>query len=113
MSFCSFPPNLSSDVTCSRYYDEITNPVDLGTMSAKLAQGEYTSMEDFGKDVDLIISNCRQFNPPTTYPAHCADMLEKAWKPLWAKIMVKKLQPGEKKALQGLMTKLVADPMSV
>lgn len=100
-------------VAHTRYYDEIANPMDLGTMGAKLAAGEYTCMEDFGKDIELIVANCRQFNPPTTYPAHCADTLEKAFKPLWSKAVVKKLQPSEKKSLQNLMNKLVADPMYV
>lgn len=96
-----------------RYYDEIKNPMDFGTIQAKLNSGEYRTMEDFAKDVELIFANCRQFNPPTTYPVNCADAVEKAWKPLWSKTMQRKLQPSEKKSLQGLMNKLVADPMCV
>lgn len=94
-----------------RYYDEIKNPMDFGTISAKLAQGEYSTMEEFARDVELVFSNCRQFNPETTYPVHCANVVEKQWKSLWAKAIQRKLQPSEKKALQGLMTKLVQDPM--
>ena len=86
--------------------------MDFGTIQAKLQSGtEYRTMEDFAKDVELIFANCRQFNPPTTYPVNCADAVEKVWKSLWSKAMQKKLQPSEKKSLQGLMNKLVADPM--
>ena len=82
-------------------------------MQAKLNSGEYRSMDEFAKDVELIFANCRQFNPPTTYPVNCVDAREKVWRGLWAKAMQKKLQPSEKKSLQGLMNKLVADPMYV
>lgn len=82
-------------------------------MSAKLAQGEYSSMEDFAKDFELVLANCRQFNPPTTYPVTCVEALEKAWKPLWTKAMQRKMQPSEKRSLTSLMNKLVADPMYV
>lgn len=87
--------------------------MDFGTIQAKLNSGEYRTMEEFAKDVGLIFANCRQFNPPTTYPVNCADIVEKAWTPLWIKAMQKKLQPSEKKSLQSLMNKLVADPMCV
>ncbi|KAI0348152.1 hypothetical protein BDW22DRAFT_1480005 [Trametopsis cervina] len=97
---------------CPTYYDEIKNPMDFGTMSAKLTAGEYKSMEEFGADVDLIIANCRQFNPPSTYPDACAKAVEALWKPLWAKTMVKRLSYQEKRALQSVMNKLVQDPIS-
>ena len=85
--------------------------MDFGTMSAKLSAGEYKTMEEFGADVELIIANCRQFNPPGTYPDTCAKALEAVWRPLWAKLTVKKLTYQEKRTLQGVMNKLVQDPL--
>ncbi|GLB35736.1 putative peptidase family M1 domain [Lyophyllum shimeji] len=97
---------------CPTYYEEIANPMDLGTIMTKLSQNKYVTMEDFGKDVELVFSNCRQFNPPATFPVTCADVVERAFKKEWAKAMEKKLSWMEKRGLQGVMTALVKEPMS-
>lgn len=87
--------------------------MDFGTMSQKLAQGDYVYMEEFAKDVELVFSNCRKFNPARTYPVTCADVVEKAFKKEWAKATEKKLTFAEKRSLQGLMTTLVKEDVSV
>lgn len=97
---------------CPTYYDEIKEPMDFSTLSTKLNEGAYKTMEDFAQDVDLIFRNCRTFNPPTTYPVNCADALERVFKKEWAKITEKKLAWNEKRSLQSIMNKLVADPLS-
>ncbi|OCH90063.1 hypothetical protein OBBRIDRAFT_793679 [Obba rivulosa] len=97
---------------CPTYYDEIKEPMDLGTISNKLGEGAYSTMEDFAKDVELILSNCRTFNPPSTFPANCADIVEKVWKKEWQKATEKKLTWNEKRGLQTFMNKLVVDPIS-
>lgn len=97
----------------NRYYVEIKEPMDFSTISKKLDEGAYATMEDFAKDVELIFRNCRTFNPPTTYPVTCADAVERVWKKEWAKAMERKLAWNEKRSLQSLMNKLVADPMWV
>ncbi|OBZ68561.1 Transcription initiation factor TFIID subunit 2 [Grifola frondosa] len=97
---------------CPTYYDEIKQPMDFGTMTGKLGEGKYSTMEEFAKDVGLIFNNCRTFNPPTTYPVTCADMVERAFKKEWVKVMEKKLAWNEKRSLQGVLSKLVADPIS-
>ncbi|KAI7985152.1 Bromodomain and PHD finger-containing protein 3 [Camellia lanceoleosa] len=48
------------------YYKFITNPMDFGTMRAKLHEGTYTTLEQFENDVFLICSNTMCFNAPTT-----------------------------------------------
>ena len=78
-------------------------------MKNRLDQHEYTSMEMFASDVELIFANCRQFNPPTTDPTICADIVEKAFKKEWAKAMEKKMLFQEKRSLQSIMTKLQGD----
>ncbi|EMD32531.1 hypothetical protein CERSUDRAFT_118583 [Gelatoporia subvermispora B] len=97
---------------CPTYYDEIKEPMDFATMGNKFTEGAYTTMEDFAKDVELVFANCRTFNPPGTYPVQCADTVERVWKREWQKAMEKKLTFQEKRSLQGLMTKLVVDPVS-
>lgn len=82
-------------------------------MSQKLAQGDYVYMDEFAKDAELVFRNCRKFNPPQTYPVTCADVVERAFKKEWVKAMEKKLTFAEKRSLQGLMTTLVKEDVSV
>lgn len=82
-------------------------------MSQKLTDNQYMTMEDFKKDVELVFSNCRQFNPPSTFPVTCADIVEKAFKKEWPKAMERKLAWSEKRGLQGLMSTLAKEPMWV
>ncbi|KAJ3526870.1 hypothetical protein NM688_g8206 [Phlebia brevispora] len=97
---------------CPTYYDEIKHPMDFSTITKKLSDGEYKIMEDFAKDVQLIFSNCRTFNPPNTGPWICADVVDAAWKTAWAKAMEKRLAYNEKRSLQSIMGKLISDPVS-
>jgi transcription initiation factor TFIID subunit 2 len=92
-----------------RYYDEIEDPMDLGTISQNLTEGSYTTMEEFGKDVELVFSNCRKFNTPLTYPVTCADAVEKTFRKEWAKAIERKLSWTEKRSLQGVMTAIVKE----
>ncbi|WCJ34913.1 DNA-binding bromodomain-containing protein [Euphorbia peplus] len=48
------------------YYDMIKEPMDFGTMRAKLQEGMYTSLNQFERDVFLISSNAMKFNSPNT-----------------------------------------------
>lgn len=103
----------AADSFAPSYLDEIKHPMDFGTMSNKLNQGKYDTMEEFAKDVDLVFKNCRQFNPPATFPATCADIVERVYKREWPKAVEKKLSWGEKRGLQGVMTTLVKEPVLV
>ena len=85
--------------------------MDFGTISTKLNQNKYVTMGDFAKDVELVFSNCRQFNPPETYPVTCADVVERVFKKEWPKAIERKLSWVEKRGLQGVMTVLVKEPM--
>lgn len=78
-------------------------------MKAQLEQGHYKTMEEFASDVNLVLRNCRAFNPPTTHPVLCADAVERAFKKEWAKAMEKKLTFQEKRGLQSAMTKIRDD----
>jgi transcription initiation factor TFIID subunit 2 len=97
----------------NRYYDEIKEPMDFGTMNLKLEKRQYFTMEEFARDMLLVFDNCRQFNPPGTDPVALAEILEKAFRKDWGKVMERKLDPSEKRTLQGSLTKLRADDMWV
>ncbi|KAK0465504.1 uncharacterized protein EV420DRAFT_1514646 [Desarmillaria tabescens] len=97
---------------CPSYLEEIAQPMDFGTMSEKLAQNQYQTMEDFRADFELVISNCRQFNPVKTYPHDCAAVIEKYFRKEWPKLMERKLTFAEKRGLLGVMTSIVKDNVS-
>ncbi|KAJ9211324.1 hypothetical protein DTO166G4_7058 [Paecilomyces variotii] len=59
------------------YYDVITSPMDLSTMEEKLENDAYTAPKELVRDLQLIFSNCRQYNDATTVYARCAAKLEK------------------------------------
>ena len=84
--------------------------MDFGTMTTKLEQGQYETMEGFKKDIELVFSNCRKFNRPEDYSTLCANIVEKVFKKEWPKAMERKLTWQEKRGLQGLMTILVKEP---
>ncbi|KAJ7648888.1 Bromodomain-containing protein, partial [Mycena rosella] len=50
------------------YFDEIEHPMDFGTIAANLTAGDYEIMEEFRKDIELVFSNCKKFNPLGTAP---------------------------------------------
>jgi bromodomain-containing factor 1 len=45
------------------YRQIVKNPMDLGTMTQKLKQGQYGKASEVRKDFDLMIENCLLFNP--------------------------------------------------
>jgi len=82
-------------------------------MNKKIAMGSYDSMEAFASDMDLILRNCRQFNPPNTEPTLFADVVEQVFKKEWAKAMEPKLTYNEKKSLSGILSKVTKDDVYV
>jgi transcription initiation factor TFIID subunit 2 len=87
--------------------------MDLGTMQKKLATGEYHTSEQFKADMELILSNCRQFNPPGTLPCVAADTLEKAFRREWPKVVERKIPFTEKRGLQSIMNALMKEDSCV
>jgi len=63
------------------YTKWIKNPMDLDTVDRKLQHGEYKNAEAFRRDVSLIWSNARTFNPkPSSLVHECALIMEKTFK---------------------------------
>ena len=82
-------------------------------MMNKVNDSSYATMEDFKKDVELVFANCRQFNIKDTYPWICADIVEKVFKKEWPKAMERKLAWQEKRGLQGILSKIMKEPVYV
>src|SRR5699024_9973860 len=58
------------------YLSYIQEPMDLGTMRQKVEQCQYRSFDAFQRDLELIISNCKTYNTPTTIWHKAAIKLE-------------------------------------
>lgn len=48
------------------YYEVVKKPMDYRTMKGKLSRGEYRSAQAMQKDFVLVMSNCIQFNSPSS-----------------------------------------------
>lgn len=65
-----------------QYFKVIKKPMDLGTMSQRLQQGEYKVVKDMEKDVRLIVTNAETFNGHDHEVSKQARELEKLFKEL-------------------------------
>ncbi|KAI9488830.1 hypothetical protein BDB00DRAFT_25073 [Zychaea mexicana] len=65
------------------YFQVIKNPMDLGTVKAKLSNNEYDDPRQFDSDVRLMFSNCYSFNPLGTYVFNEGQQLEQEYKAEW------------------------------
>jgi transcription initiation factor TFIID subunit 2 len=95
------------------YFEEIANPMDLSTIEKMVNQDVYGSKADFAADVELVLANCRQFNPVGTEPWRHADELGRLWRREWGRALAPRLTPGEKRALVALLHRLRTHPSSL
>ncbi|ORX46199.1 acyl-CoA N-acyltransferase [Piromyces finnis] len=58
------------------YYNIITDPMDLKTLSDNVDDGQYSTLEEFKTDAQKIFDNCRTYNESTTPYYKCANKLE-------------------------------------
>ncbi|KAJ8364565.1 hypothetical protein SKAU_G00133960 [Synaphobranchus kaupii] len=59
------------------YYEIIRFPIDLRTMTERLKNRYYVTKKLFIADLQRIITNCREYNPPDSEYCRCANTLEK------------------------------------
>ncbi|NXN43118.1 KAT2A acetyltransferase, partial [Rhinoptilus africanus] len=59
------------------YYEIIRFPIDLKTMTERLKNRYYVTKKLFIADLQCIITNCREYNPPDSDYCKCANTLEK------------------------------------
>lgn len=65
------------------YRQVIKHPMDLGTMTQKLKQGQYGKASEFRKDFDLMVDNCLSFNPPGNPVRDLGIQLRREFESLW------------------------------
>jgi len=62
---------------CPNYLEVIKEPMDLGTVMARLSSGKvYESAEQMARDVRLIWSNCKRYNEPESELSLMASKLQ-------------------------------------
>uniref|UniRef100_A0A8C3XPQ3 histone acetyltransferase n=1 Tax=Chelydra serpentina TaxID=8475 RepID=A0A8C3XPQ3_CHESE len=59
------------------YYEIIRFPIDMKTMTERLKNRYYVTKKLFIADLQRIITNCREYNPPDSDYCKCANTLEK------------------------------------
>ncbi|CAB3367605.1 Hypothetical predicted protein [Cloeon dipterum] len=70
----------------NNYHTLVKDPMDLGTMKAKMNNREYRSAEEFAHDVRLMIKNCCTYNPPDHDVVTMAKQLKEVFETRYAKI---------------------------
>lgn len=65
------------------YRQIIKKPMDLGTMTQKLKQGQYGKASELKADFDLMIENCLHFNPPGNPVRDLGIQLKREFDHLW------------------------------
>lgn len=66
------------------YYQVIKNPMDLGTIKAKIDGRRYNNVYEFRDDVRLTFNNCRIFNPPGNHVRMMGDQASERFEKKWA-----------------------------
>jgi len=97
---------------CPTYLDEIKEPMDLGTISAKVEGRKYQTMGQLAYDVELVFANCRQFNNPGDALTLFADALEATYWREWARLGSPRMTPEERKAMLSLLNRTLKDARS-
>jgi transcription initiation factor TFIID subunit 2 len=78
------------------YYEVIQHPMDLGQIRYKLERGDYATVDAFIADVDLMLNNCKQFNPPESIIYEHGEKLRRAFAQIMGKRYI--IQEEEKAA---------------
>ncbi|CAM9632347.1 unnamed protein product, partial [Discosporangium mesarthrocarpum] len=71
------------------YTQIIKNPMDLGTVKAKLEAGEYRRPSDAAADIRLIWDNCKLYNQETSEFGLLATSLSRKFEERYAKVAEK------------------------
>lgn len=78
------------------YLNVVTNPMDLSTMEKKLTAGQYSSIDQFVTDFDLIVSNCARYNGAESKIAEMGRSLKSSFER-----QLKQMPPAEVKTESG------------
>ncbi|KAJ3023761.1 hypothetical protein HKX48_001289 [Thoreauomyces humboldtii] len=69
------------------YHVRIKKPMDLRTMQTKLDKHRYATVQDFERDMRLMISNCFAYNPKTSFGHNCGVAIEKVFNKEWKTVV--------------------------
>ncbi|CAD8177751.1 unnamed protein product [Paramecium octaurelia] len=80
---------------CPDYYQIITDPMDLSTLTTKYKDGAYKTFNEIKEQIDKIIKNCRKFNtdPNHTILKTCSKF-EQCFNTRWNKLNEIRIQLG-------------------
>ena len=77
-----FLTRVPSRRVCPEYYDNITQPIDLMRIQHKVVTDEYVTITAFLSDVQLLLSNTRQYYGPASEEYQQVNDLEVAFAPV-------------------------------
>ncbi|XP_053549679.1 bromodomain testis-specific protein [Bombina bombina] len=66
--------------------DGMNDPMDLGTIRAKMENGEYKDTREFASDIRLMFTNCYKYNPPENEIVNMARKLQDVFEIMFAKV---------------------------
>ncbi|KAJ7963792.1 Bromodomain containing protein [Quillaja saponaria] len=99
------------------YHDVIENPMDFATVRKKLANGVYSTLEEFEVDVFLICSNAMKYNSPETIYHKQArsiqELARKKFEKLWVNFeqSEREMKSDHKERSSSLVKKQPKKPM--
>lgn len=98
------------------YHEVIEHPMDFATVRKKLANGSYSSLEQFESDILLICSNAMQYNAPDTIYHKQARSIQELAKKKFERLRIeferseKELKSEQKTRSNSLIKKPVKKP---
>lgn len=101
-----------TDELAPLYSSIIARPMDLTRVAQKLADRQYSSIDQFEADINLIVSNCHLYNEPLSHIGLEASALQARYKlmlssfgpPAWDCRLSGDLRPVLKKTLKGVLS---------
>lgn len=81
--------------------------MDLQTLGKRLESGAFETYRELFAAFELIVSNCKQFNPPHTEPVWHVEVMDRAWRKEWEK--ASRMTPREKIAMGSLLKSLMKE----
>ncbi|OWB73360.1 binding protein [[Candida] boidinii] len=78
---------------CPSYFEIVKEPMDLGTVSNKIQNGQYENADEFEREVRLVFHNCYLFNPEGTVVNMMGHRLEAVFNEKWEKRPITPVTP--------------------
>uniref|UniRef100_A0A914YCR9 Bromo domain-containing protein n=1 Tax=Panagrolaimus superbus TaxID=310955 RepID=A0A914YCR9_9BILA len=66
------------------YYKQVLQPMDFTRLRKNLKHGHYDTIDAFGNDIKLLVSNCQSFNREDSEIYHDSETILAIWERLKA-----------------------------